>query len=844
VLSLREAQPKISYSITKSFAFIAFKIKIKLTTFENTDGYQIIHKWMADKGISPFKFQVETWKKFGNGYSGMVVAPTGFGKTYSVFLALISDFLNHPEKYGKGLKMIWITPLRSLSKDIAKAMQEAIDEIGLDWAVGVRNGDTDPKVRQQQVKNMPEILVATPESLHLLLGQKKHQRFFQDLQTIVIDEWHELLGSKRGVMVELGISQLKKYVPKLKIWGITATIGNLDEAMEVLIPYQVKKTKITAKEKKKIDILSVFPDEVEILPWAGHLGHKLADKVVPIILNSNSTIVFTNTRSQSEMWYQLLLEAYPDFAGQIAIHHSSIDAHLRIWIEENLSNGKLKAVVSTSSLDLGIDFKPVDTVIQIGSAKGVARFLQRAGRSGHSPFEMSKIYCVPTHSLELIEVSALKEAVKNNVIEPRDPQVLCFDVLVQFLMTLAIGDGFYPDEMFPQIKETFAFQQMTDEEWKNILDFLTIGGKALKSYEEFHKVVIDEDGLYKVTSRRISMLHRMNMGVIVSDAMLKVKFISGGYIGMVEEYFISRLKKEDKFILAGRVLEVAVIKDMTVFVRASKGKAFAPSYLGGRLPLSSNLGQFLREKLSGALNPKSSEKELKFLHPLLANQEERSHIPEEDEFLVELIKNREGYHLFMYPFEGRLVHEVMAALIAYRISKLAPISFSMAMNDYGFELFSDKQIPLNEDNLEQILTRENLMTDVISSINAAEMARRKFRDIAVISGMVIQNFPGQQRSNKSLQSSAGLIFKVLEDYDPDHFLVRQAYTEVFNMQLQEQRLVEAFKRIEKSKIILKFANSFTPLSFPIKVDSLRQTLSSEDLDSRIKRLVEQAKKVR
>ncbi len=813
-----------------------------MTAFENTDGYQIIQNWMGEKGNTPFKFQTETWWKFGNGYSGMVVAPTGFGKTYSVFLALISDFLNHPDKYKKGLKMIWITPLRSLSKDIAKAMQEAIDEIGLDWAVGVRNGDTDPKIRQQQVKNMPDILVATPESLHLLLGQKNHQRFFTHLQTIIIDEWHELLGSKRGVMIELGISRLRTYVPKMKIWGITATIGNLEEAMEVLIPYDIKKTKITAKEKKKIDILSVFPDEVEILPWAGHLGHKLADKVVPIILNSNSTIVFTNTRSQSEMWYQLLLNAYPDFAGQIAIHHSSIDAHLRIWIEENLSNGKLKAVVSTSSLDLGIDFKPVDTVIQIGSAKGVARFLQRAGRSGHSPFETSKIYCVPTHSLELIEVSALKEAVKNNVIEPRDPQVLCFDVLVQFLMTLAVGDGFLPDELYPKIKEIYAFREMTEEEWKGMLDFLTIGGKALKGYEEFHKIVVDDQGLYKVTSRRIAMLHRMNMGVIVSDAMLKVKFISGGYIGMVEEYFISRLKKEDKFILAGRVLEVAMIKDMTVFVRASKGKAFAPSYLGGRLPLSTNLGQFLREKLSGALNPKASEKELKFLHPLLVNQQERSHIPEEDEFLVELIKNREGYHLFMYPFEGRLVHEVMAALIAYRISKLAPISFSMAMNDYGFELFSDKEIPLNEDNLDRILTRDNLMNDVISSINAAEMARRKFRDIAVISGMVVQNFPGQQRSNKSLQSSAGLIFKVLEDYDPNHFLVRQAYTEVFNAQLQEQRLVEAFKRIEKSKIILKFANTFTPLSFPIKVDSLRQTLSSEDLDSRIQKLIQQARK--
>ncbi|QIY85061.1 ligase-associated DNA damage response DEXH box helicase [Chryseobacterium sp. NEB161] len=797
---------------------------------------------MMEKSISPFKFQIDTWQKFGNGYSGMVVAPTGFGKTYSVFLALISDFLNHPEKYKTGLKMIWITPLRSLSKDIAKAMQEAIDEIGLDWTVGVRNGDTDPKIRQQQVKNMPDILVATPESLHLLLGQKNHQRFFKNLQCIVIDEWHELLGSKRGVMMELGISRLRTYVPKMKIWGITATIGNLDEAMEVLIPYPIKKTKVTAKEHKKIEILPVFPDEVEILPWAGHLGQKLADKVVPIILNSNSAIVFTNTRSQSEMWYQLLLNAYPDFAGQIAIHHSSIDAHLRIWIEENLSNGKLKAVVSTSSLDLGIDFKPVDTVIQIGSAKGVARFLQRAGRSGHSPFETSKIYCVPTHSLELIEVAALKEAVKQNVIEPREPQVLCFDVLVQFLMTLAVGDGFYPDQVYPKIKETYAFREITEDEWKSILDFLTIGGKALKNYEEFHKIDIQEDSLYKVTSRRIAMLHRMNMGVIVSDAMLKVKFISGGYIGMVEEYFISRLKKDEKFILAGRVLEVAMIKDMTVYVRASKGKAFAPSYLGGRLPLSSNLGHFLREKLSGALNPKASEKELKFLHPLLVNQEERSHIPREDEFLVELIKNREGYHLFMYPFEGRLVHEVMAALIAYRISKLAPISFSMAMNDYGFELFSDKEIPLNEDNLHKILSKENLMNDVISSINAAEMARRKFRDIAVISGMVIQNFPGQQRSNKSLQSSAGLIFKVLEDYDPNHFLVRQAYTEVFNAQLQEVRLVEAFKRIEKSKIILKLANAFTPLSFPIKVDSLRQTLTSENLDARIQKLIQQAKR--
>ena len=690
--------------------------------FQSSEGYKIVQRWLNEKDFVPFGFQMETWEKFGKNYSGMVIAPTGFGKTFSVFLAVIIDFLNHPENYKDGLKLLWITPLRALAKDIAKAMTEAIDEIGLDWKVAVRNGDTPQSERVSQTKKMPEILIITPESLQLLLAQKNNQRFFKSLKCVAVDEWHELLGSKRGVLVELALSQILSYQKNIKIWGITATIGNLDEAMEVLIPYKIKKTKVVAKEKKKIDILPVFPDEVEILPWAGHLGGKLVDKVVPIILESKTTLVFTNTRSQAEMWYQMLLKEYPDFAGQIAIHHSSIDRELRIWIEENLSSGYLKAAISTSSLDLGVDFKPVDTVIQIGSSKGVARFLQRAGRSGHSPFETSKIYFVPTHSLELIEVSALKEAVKQKVIEPRIPQVMTFDVLVQFLMTLAVGDGFEEKKLFKQIKNTFAFREISEEEWMSLLQFITIGGGALKNYQEYHKVVI-ENGIYKVTNRRIAMLHRMNVGVIVSDAMMKVKFVSGGYIGMIEEYFITRLKPEDKFILAGRVLEISHIKEMTVYVRNAKGKAQIPSYLGGRLPLTSYLSQFLRLKLSDSLQAKSSEKELKFLHPLLVNQEENSHIPKDDEFLVEMIETRDGHHLFMYPFEGRLIHEVMSALIAFRISKITPISFSMAMNDYGFELLSSQEIPINQENLKKILSKENLIQDVLSSVNATEMAR-------------------------------------------------------------------------------------------------------------------------
>lgn len=806
--------------------------------FRSSEGYQLVQKWMSEKGMAAFSFQNEAWQRFSNGYSGMVVAPTGFGKTYSIFLAVIIDFINQPQHYHQGLKLLWVTPLRSLAKDLSRAMQQAIDEIGLDWTVEVRNGDTDIKQKARQTKSMPDILLVTPESLHLLLAQKDHHRFFKHLHAIAVDEWHELLSTKRGVMVELALARLQFENPKIQIWGITATIGNLDQALDVLIPTARKRTKIVAKEQKKIEIRSVYPPEVEVLPWAGHLGGKLVEEVIPIILNSRSTLIFTNTRSQSEMWYQLLLEAYPDFAGQIALHHSSIDAHLRQWVEENLSAGSLKAVVSTSSLDLGVDFKPVDTVIQIGSSKGVARFMQRAGRSGHSPFETSTIYFVPTHSLELIEASALKEAVKMKVIESREPFVLAFDVLVQFLVTMALGGGFYADEMYPVIKNTYAFSSITEEEWQWCIFFITQGGKTGKNYEEFHKVVAKEDGKLVVEKRKTAMLHRMNIGAIVSDSMLRVKFLSGGYVGMIEEYFISKLHKGDRFVLAGRVLEYVMLKEMTVYVKLSSGKAITPSWLGGRLPLSSNLSGFLRKKLADSLSPNTREKELRFLHPLIVRQTENSHIPKEDEFLVERIKTREGFHLFFYPFEGRLVHEVMAALLAYRISKRYPISFSMAMNDYGFELFSDQEIQLTAEDLHEVLSKENLMQDVISSVNSTEMARRKFRDIAVISGMVVQTMPGKQVNNKSLQASSGIIFSVLEEHDPHHLLLRQAYTEVFNQQLEEARLRAAFERISQSKIIYTFSDRFTPLSFPIKVDSLRQSLSSEDLGTRIRKMQE------
>lgn len=813
-------------------------------SIEETVGFRVIQEWMQSEGKTPFSFQQQTWDYYRQGFDGLVIAPTGFGKTFSVFLAVLIDFMNNPDTFRPGLQLLWISPLRSLAKDLARVMQTAINELGLDWTVETRHGDTDAKTKTRQTKYMPEVLLVTPESLHLLLAQKGRERFFETLRCVVVDEWHELLSTKRGVMTELAIAYLSHRWPKVRIWGITATIGNVDEAMEVLIPKGRKKILVRAKEKKKLEIIPVYPPELDILPWAGHMGAKMVDEVIPIIHQSKSTIIFTNTRGQSETWYQLLLDADPDLAGQMALHHSSIDAPIRQWIEEALSDGRLKAVVATSSLDLGVDFKPVDTVIQVGSSKGVARFMQRAGRSGHSPFETSKIYLVPTHSLELLEAAALNEAIHKQVVEPRVPMVQVFDVLIQFLVTLALGGGFHPDELFPVIAGTYCFQFITKEEWGWCIIFITQGGKIGAQYEEYHKVVRLPSGVLIVENRRIAMRHRMNIGVIISDAMLKVKLVSGGYVGSIEEYFISKLQPGQKFVLAGRVLELVRIKDMTVQVKKAKGKAIVPSWLGGRLPLSANLSAFLRTKMQEADNDRQKDEELKLLKPLIAKQKSISTIPKVDELLVEFIHTRDGYHMFVYPFEGRLIHEVMAPLLAYRISRIKPISFSMAMNDYGFELFSDTAFQLSEEELRQLLSPINLIEDVVASINAAELARRKFKDISVIAGMIFQQVPGRQKSNKSLQASSSTIFRVLEEYDSDNLLLRQAYAEVFNQQLEELRLRAVFDRISKSRIILTFAHEYTPLCFPIKVDSLRQSLSSEELEARILRLLNPSKKTK
>ncbi len=816
----------------------------------STPGQQIIHQWFKQKNWQQFAFQREMEDAYLAGYSGLLNAPTGSGKTFAMFLPFLVDYINtYPTDYktrqNNGLLMLWITPLRALTNDIRKAMQQVCDDLELPWKIGTRTGDTPAAEKQTLKKKLPEVLLTTPESLHLMLAQKEYPKVFKSLQVVVTDEWHELLGTKRGVQVELGLSKLK-HLSKLRIWGISATIGNLEQAAEVLLGNDMPADRIKmirANLEKKIVIESVIPENVETYSWAGHIGLKLLPQVIEIVERSKTTLIFTNTRAQSEIWYHAILDKYPEYAGIMAMHHGSLDNELRNWVEQALHNEALKLVVCTSSLDLGVDFRPVDTVVQIGSPKGVARFMQRAGRSGHHPGAISKAYFVPTHSLELLEGAALKQALVNGVYESRDPILLALDVLIQYMVTLAVSDGFTANELFNEVKTTFAFADLKRNEFNELLDFITNGGKTLAQYDEFLKVEL-ENGLYKVNNRRVAMRHRLSIGTITSDVSIRIRWLSGGSLGTIEESFVSKLKPGDNFWFAGRSLEFVRFKEMSAYVQKSnKKKGMIPSWMGGRMPLSSQLSAVLRDKLDEVARGVETGVEVEALRPLFNIQAAESHLPRQDEFLIESFESRDGHHLFFYPFEGRLVHEGMASLLAYRISKIKTASFSIAMNDYGFELLTDDQVLLKEALNSNLFTIDNLLNDIQHSLNANEMARRRFRDIAHIGGLIFTGYPGQPVKSRHLQASSSLLFDVFSEYEPNNLLVRQAYNEALAFQLEEFRLRAALQRIAKQKIIVKITDKPTPFAFPILVDSLgRERFTTESLEERVAKMAKQYEK--
>lgn len=842
-------------------------------------------KWFTAQGWAPFQFQRQAWAASRNGESGLIHATTGHGKTYAAWMGPLLEWLSRPpqqtvsrRRHEEPLQVLWITPLRALAADTLQALQAPLTDLQMPWTLEARTGDTTTSVRNRQSRRLPTALVTTPESLSLLLSRNDAAQQFAQLRTVIVDEWQELLSTKRGVQAELCLARLRSWRPNLQTWGLSATLGNTDEAIRILLGHRAttesessssnlveselhtdegriaptshreknppRGVLIQGVQRKRIVVDSVIPRSLERFPWAGHLGLKLVEGVAGEIDEADTSLVFTNTRSQTEAWYQGLLRSRPDWAGKIALHHGSLDRAKREWVEDKLRDGQLKCVVCTSTLDLGVDFSPVQRVFQVGSPKGIARLLQRAGRSGHSPGKVSRVTFVPTHSLELLEIAAARDAIEAGRLENRRPPVLPIDLLTQHATTMALGEGFEPNSLYEEMRTTTTYSDLSRPDFDWVLDFISTGGYALKAYPEYQKVRHATDGRYYLDDKRLAMQHRLSIGTIVSDASLTVQYLKGAKLGTIEEGFLARLTPGDRFIFAGNPVELVQVRDSTVWVRRAKTSADIrmPRWMGGRMPLSSQLSDAMRGRLHEAAEGEFRGAEMRGLRPLLDLQAQWSSIPRRHELLVERAKSRDGYHLYIYPFAGRLVHEGLGAVLAYRMSRMTPITFSISVNDYGLELLSPIAAPFDKALRNGLFDKVGLGEDIAACMNSVEMEKREFREVASIAGLVFKGFPGRRKSAGQMQASSGLLFDVFRNYDPGNLLLRQTQQDVLEKQLELTRMVATLDAMTASQLTIRELPRSSPLCFPLLVERMRERLSSEKLADRIARMQQSLEK--
>lgn len=805
-------------------------------------GPELVEHWFAKQGWVPWEFQREAWEAFARGESGLIQVSTGAGKTYAAFLGPLAGLIDELKaacteegsaQGVRGLRILYITPLRAVSRDIEQALKRPIEDLGLNVRVESRTGDTKASLRAKQREELPNVLVTTPESLSLLLTRESASELFAGLRAVIVDEWHELLSSKRGTQVELALARLRRWSPGVRAWGLSATLPNLDVAAAAIAGDAPHPTIIRGDMPRPVVIDSVLPKEVRRLPWAGHLGLVMLPDVVAALDPRVPTLVFTNTRSQAERWYHAILVARPQWASVMALHHGSLDREERERVEAGIKDGSIRIVVATSSLDLGVDFTPVERVFQIGSPKGIARLVQRAGRSSHQPRTPCRVTCVPTHVVELVEIAAARSALAAGKIEARNPIDKPLDVLVQHLVTCGLGGGFDENALYDEVRSAFSYRTLTREEFGWCLALVNHGGDTLNAYPAYHRVRVEE-GRYVVRDARLAQLHRLNVGTIVADMTIEIRFGSGRSLGRIEESFIAALHPGQKFVFAGRTVEFVELRDLVAIVRPSSGSTtFTPIWGGTKLPISESLAAGIRETLEHASAGRIDSAELEHAKPLLAVQQRESVVPKRDQTLFEITRTREGWHLFIFPFDGRSVHGGLAALLAWRLAKRKNATFSIAVNDYGLEILSPDHFPFEEFVRQDLFSRDHLAEDVMASMNSSQLARLQFREVARVSGLVQANYPGAKKSGRQVQANAGLLFDVLCEFDPDNLLLEQARREVLQRHFEETRFIRAIERVATSDWRIVRTRFATPLSFPLVLERQAAKLSTQSVAERL-----------
>jgi ATP-dependent Lhr-like helicase len=794
-------------------------------------------RWFAERGWRPRPHQLELLAKAQAGNSVLLIAPTGAGKTLAGFLPALVDLAERPKKKPgeafRGIHTLYISPLKALAVDIERNLGKPVAEIGLPVTIETRTGDTPQHKRTRQKLVPPDILLTTPEQLALLISAGDARRFFKDLRYVVFDELHSLVTSKRGHLLALGLARLRKFVPDVLSIGLSATVAEPDALRRWLTVQpagMAEKIEVAGGAKPIIDIL----ESQERVPWSGHSARYAIPEVYDAIRRHRTTLLFVNTRSQAELLFGELWRVNED-SLPIALHHGSLDVGQRRRVEKAMETGALRAIVATSTLDLGIDWGDVDLVVHVGAPKGASRLAQRIGRSNHRMDEPSQAILVPANRFEVLECRAAVEA---NYLGAQDtPPLLAgaFDVLAQHVLGSACAEAFDEDELFAEIRTALPYAALDRETFARVVQFVATGGYALRTYERYARIRKTKEGRWRVSNPQVAQQYRLNVGTIVENPELVVRYARAGgkasrggpALGKIEEYFIETLAPGDTFIFAGRVLRFEGIRDNEALVSPSpKPDAKVPSYAGGKFPLSTYLAEQVRGMLA---DPKRWKALPNQVADWLRLQQEKSVLPNPHDLLVETFPRGGRFYMVAYPFEGRLAHQTLGMLLTRRLDRAGARPLGFVATDYSLAVWALDDLGAffkRRMSLDDLFDEDMLGDDLDAWLNESWMLKRTFRNCAVIAGLVDQRHPGKEKTGRQLTISADLIYDVLRAHEPDHILLQATRADASAGLLDVSRLAEMLSRV-RGRIMHKPLEQISPLAVPIMLEIGKEPVSGE-----------------
>ncbi|HEY1614262.1 MAG TPA: ligase-associated DNA damage response DEXH box helicase [Rhizomicrobium sp.] len=787
--------------------------------------------WFAGRGWEPRPHQLALLAHAAEGQSVLLVAPTGGGKTLAGFLPSLIEIGQLPARRKPALHTLYISPLKALAVDVARNLETPVSEMGLGVRIETRTGDTPAGRRQRQRHVPPDILLTTPEQLALLLAVRGAERYFANLRAVVLDELHALYNSKRGDLLALGLARLARFAPGHRRIGLSATVADPVPLQRYLVPQTQERESLAALVRASGGAqpdIAISASDAHV-PWAGHLAIHAMPDVMNAIRGARTALVFVNTRSQAERTFQHLWQLNEDNLP-IALHHGSLAPQQRRKVEAAMSRGDLRAVVCTSTLDLGIDWGAVDLVICVGAPKGAARLVQRIGRANHRLDEPSQALLVPANRFEVLECQAARDAVLAGELDGEAVRHGGLDVLAQHVLGLACAGVFSADLLFEEVRSASPYRALPRKDFDAIVDFVATGGYALKRYDRYAKLRLTPEGLWRLAHPRLAQAYRLNVGVIIEEAMLDIRLQSKGrptgaggrVLGRLEEYFLEQLVPGDTFVFAGQVLEFQGIRDTAAYVTKSRAKeAHVPSYMGGKFPLSTFLAGRVREMLA---NPRVWGQLPAPVGEWLRIQEWRSLIPEPGQLLVETFPRGSREFLVCYPFEGRLAHQTLGMLLTRRLERLRLRPLGFTANEYALAIWGLRD--MGGADMDRLFDEDMLGDDLESWLAESALYKRTFRNCAIIAGLIQRRQPGQEKTGRQVTFSSDLIYDVLREHEPDHILLRATYEDAGTGLLDIRRLADMLRRV-KGRIVTRRLDRVSPLAVPALLEISKEMVAGE-----------------